>query len=233
MAAGCILLAGLAGALLGRLLPGGHDTTTTVVSSTAAASTPPPGTLLSLSQAVSSVEPSVVRIRTAVGEGSGVITAPRGLIVTNDHVVRGARQVTVYTSDNRRVGATIALEDPAQDLAALRPTGPVGLGAILPDDPDGDLQVGDTVFAIGSPFGLQNTVTAGVVSALRRRGRGNRLLIQTDASVNPGNSGGGLFDLRGRLVGIPTSIESPIRGNVGIAFAVPAARVKAFLARVP
>jgi serine protease Do len=93
--------------------------------------------------------------------------------------------------------------------------------------------VGDTVFAIGSPFGLQNTVTAGVVSALRRRGRGDRLLIQTDASVNPGNSGGGLFDLRGRLVGIPTSIESPIHGNVGIAFAVPAARVKAFLTRVP
>ena len=89
------------------------------------------------------------------------------------------------------------------------------------------------MFAIGSPFGFRNTVTSGIVSALRTRGRLNLPLIQTDAPINPGNSGGGLFDLRGRLVGIPTSIESPIRGNVGIGFAVPASRVKAFLARVP
>jgi len=89
------------------------------------------------------------------------------------------------------------------------------------------------VFAIGSPFGLRNSVTSGIVSALRTRGRLGLSLIQTDAPINPGNSGGGLFDLRGRLVGIPTSIESPIQGNVGIGYAVPASRVRALLDRVP
>jgi S1-C subfamily serine protease len=89
------------------------------------------------------------------------------------------------------------------------------------------------VDAIGSPFGLQNTVTAGIVSALGRPGRAGQPLIQTDAPINPGNSGGGLFDLRGRLVGVPTSIDSPNGANVGIGFAVPVERVRGLLAKVP
>jgi S1-C subfamily serine protease len=115
----------------------------------------------------------------------------------------------------------------------IRPAGAAGQGATLADEPSGGLRLGDTVFAIGSPFGLQNTVTSGIVSALDRTGRGGQPLIQTDAPINPGNSGGGLFDLNARLVGIPTSIDSPNGANVGIGFAVPVERVRGLLAQVP
>jgi S1-C subfamily serine protease len=124
-------------------------------------------------------------------------------------------------------------QDASDDLAVIRPAGAAGPGAALADEPAGGLRLGDTVFAIGSPFGLQNTVTAGVVSAIGRPGRGGQPLIQTDAPINPGNSGGGLFDLRARLVGVPTSIDSPNGANVGIGFAVPVERVRGLLARVP
>jgi S1-C subfamily serine protease len=186
---------------------------------------------MTLAEAIAAVSPSVVQVRVPGGRGSGVITAPAGLIVTNAHVVRNVSSVIVTTSDRRNIGAQVVLRDPRQDLAVLRAAGVTGQQAILAEEPDANLQPGDPVFAIGSPFGLQNTVTSGVVSAIRWRG--GRPTIQTDAPINPGNSGGGLFDLRGRLVGIPTSIESPIQGNVGIGFAVPASRVKALLDRVP
>jgi S1-C subfamily serine protease len=196
--------------------------------------TPPTTSALSLQDAVTLAKPTVVTVRSASGQGSGVVVAPEGLIITNEHVVDGAEAVTILTEDGRRVPADVEASDARVDLAVLRPSQVVGQGARLAPEPDAALRIGDTVFAIGSPFGLDGTVTAGVVSETNRTGGGNGVpMIQTDTPINPGNSGGGLFDLRGRLVGIPTSIGSPIPGNVGIGFAVPVSRVKAMLDQVP
>ena len=137
--------------------------------------------------------------------------------------------MTLLTQDERRVPATVVTADERQDLAILKPDGPVGRGAELAGEGDA-LDQGNEVFAIGSPFGLQNTVTAGIVSNTGRVNPRNGVpMIQIDAPINPGNSGGGLFDLEGRLIGIPTSILGPISGNVGIGFAVPVSRVRAML----
>lgn len=188
-----------------------------------------------LQDAIRSVQSSVVEVRVrstfSGSQGSGVIIAPQGLIITNDHVVNGASgNVEVVTAAGQSIPAEVVTTDSANDLAVLRPLSSVGPGVTLVPDSSGPPPTGESVFAIGSPFGYQNTVTAGVVSAFRTdRGRP---LIQFDAPVNPGNSGGGLFDLNGQLIGIPTSISSPVAGNVGIAFAVPASRVRALLARV-
>jgi putative serine protease PepD len=186
-----------------------------------------------LADAVARVSPTVVQVRTESGQGSGVILEPSGLIVTNDHVIQGASRVVVITQDERRIGADVISTDSRQDLAVLRPEQDPGRGAELVDAPDGGLRQGDRVFAIGSPFGLQNTVTAGVVSAVGRTNPEGVPMIQIDAPINPGNSGGGLFDLEGRLVGIPTSILGPIPGNVGIGFAVPTSRVRALVDGAP
>jgi serine protease Do len=202
----------------------------------AAATTPAPsvGSDAELSDAVARVQTSVVQVQTTAGsQGSGVILAPSGLIVTNHHVIEAGGSVSVVTSDGRRVPADVVEDDARQDLAILRPQGTVGQGAELAEEPDGGLRQGDPVFAIGSPFGLQNTVTAGVVSAVGRTNPEGVPMIQIDAPINPGNSGGGLFDLRGRLVGIPTSIIGPIPGNVGIGFAVPASRVRELVESAP
>lgn len=194
--------------------------------------TPTAGTT-DLQAAVARVTPSVVQIRTPGGQGSGVIVAPKNLIITNEHVVRGSDRVVVVTSDGRAQAGQVLVHDPAQDLAIVRPSSAVPGGVALADETVNPVRVGDEVFAVGSPFGLQNTVTAGIVSALNRRGDGGVPMIQTDAPINPGNSGGGLFDIDGRLVGIPTSIRAPITGNVGIGFAVPSSRVAALMDRVP
>lgn len=186
-----------------------------------------------LAELVSRVAPSVVQVRSDSGEGSGVILAPSGLIVTNHHVMAGGQRATIVTADNRRVPATLVQDDERADLAILRPGGVVGGGVTMADEPDAGLRQGDAVFAVGSPFGLLNTVTAGVVSALGRDTGGGVPMTQIDAPINPGNSGGGLFDMRGRLVGVPTSIYGPIRGNVGIGFAVPISHVHALVDRVP
>jgi Do/DeqQ family serine protease len=155
--------------------------------------------------------------------GSGVIVdAARGYVLTNSHVVEHANDIEVTTKDHRRFRARLVGRDPGTDIAVLQiPAG--GLTAV----PMGDssrLQVGDFVLAIGNPFGLGQTVTSGIVSALGRSGlgiEGYEDFIQTDASINPGNSGGPLVDLEGRIVGINTAILAPGGGNVGIGFAVP------------
>ena len=201
---------------------------------------------LTLQQAIARTEPSVVGVRVRGGQGSGVIVWPSNLIVTNFHVVSGGRAgaeavgvplpetVVVITADDRRLDARIVTTDARADLAILETITDAGLGGVrLADEPDAGLVQGDQVFAIGTPFGLQNTVTAGIVSAVGRPNPEGIPTIQTDAPINPGNSGGGLFDLSGRLVGIPTSIGSPIPGNVGIGFAVPANRVAKLLETVP
>ena len=156
--------------------------------------------------------------------GSGVIVdAERGYVLTNNHVVEGTSAVQITTKDGRQFSAKVVGRDPPTDVAVLQVQNPVGLKALPFGDSDG-LDVGDFVLAIGNPFGLGQTVTSGLVSALGRTGLGKQGFedfIQTDAAINPGNSGGALVSLRGELVGINSAIISPAGGNVGIGFAIP------------
>jgi len=156
--------------------------------------------------------------------GSGVIVdAARGLVLTNNHVIENADAITVNLRDGRDVDAELVGSDPDTDVAVLRIPAD-GLTALALADSD-ELRVGDFVVAIGNPFGLGQTVTSGIISALARSGlgiTGYEDLIQTDASINPGNSGGALVNLRGELVGINTAIYSRSGGNIGIGFAIPA-----------
>ena len=175
--------------------------------------------------------PDERRFRRTQSAGSGVVVdAQRGFIVTNHHVVRNADEINITLADGRVLPATSVGNDPQVDLAVLK-VDPDELAEISFAD-SRDLQVGDFVVAIGSPFGLSQTVTSGIVSALGRSGlgiEGYEDFIQTDASINPGNSGGALVDLNGRLVGINTAIVAPSGGNVGIGFAIPANMVRAIM----
>ncbi|MEX2353792.1 MAG: DegQ family serine endoprotease [Gammaproteobacteria bacterium] len=156
--------------------------------------------------------------------GSGVIVdAERGLVLTNNHVIQNAVQITVTLRDGRQLQAELIGSDPETDVAVIS-IPPENLTDIQPADSD-QLRVGDYVVAIGNPFGLGQTVTSGIISALGRSGlgiEGYEDFIQTDASINPGNSGGALVNLRGELVGINTAIFSQSGGNIGIGFAIPA-----------
>ena len=158
--------------------------------------------------------------------GSGVIVDAGGVILTNRHVIEGATDVRIALSDGREFAVDIVIEDAQTDLAVLRVRDPgsTNFPAITFSDSDA-LQVGDLVLAIGNPFGVGQTVTSGIVSALARTGVESsdyEFFIQTDAAINPGNSGGALVDLDGRLVGINTAIYSQTGGSVGIGFAIPA-----------
>jgi serine protease Do/serine protease DegQ len=163
--------------------------------------------------------------------GSGVIAdAAKGYIVTNNHVVERADEITIQLSDGRALPAKLIGTDPQVDLAVLQ-VDPEKLTAIEFAN-SAELRVGDFVVAIGNPFGLNQTVTSGIVSALGRSGlgiEGYEDFIQTDAPINPGNSGGALVDLRGHLVGINTAILAPTGGNVGIGFAIPSNIVRAIM----
>jgi Do/DeqQ family serine protease len=167
--------------------------------------------------------PQVPRERWVQGLGSGVILdAERGYILTNFHVIQRADEIVVTLHDGRRLDAEVVGTDQATDLAVLRVAAD-GLDAVRVADSD-ELRVGDFVVAIGNPFGLGQTVTSGIVSALGRSGLGIESyedFIQTDASINPGNSGGALVNLRGELVGINTAILARGGGNIGIGFAIP------------
>jgi Do/DeqQ family serine protease len=163
--------------------------------------------------------------------GSGVILGADGLIVTNHHVIDGAQQITVVLSDRREFEAKVVLSDEHADLAVLKiDTHGEKLPTIELGDSD-QLEVGDLVLAIGDPFGVGQTVTSGIVSALARTGIGSDVssFIQTDAAINPGNSGGALVDLDGKLVGINTAIFSQSGGSIGIGFAIPTALVRTVL----
>lgn len=167
------------------------------------------------------------------GMGSGVIVSPEGYILTNNHVLEDSEYLEIQLSDGRRTSATVIGTDPDTDLAVLK----INLGQV-PSVELGDsasLQVGDPVLAIGNPFGVGQTVTSGIVSALGRNALGINTFenfIQTDAAINPGNSGGALIDIHGNLVGINTAIYSRTGGYMGIGFATPTSIAKHVLEEI-
>ncbi|AEB09869.1 trypsin-like peptidase domain-containing protein [Desulfobacca acetoxidans] len=164
-----------------------------------------------------------------VGQGSGVIIDPRGFILTNHHVVAGAQNIVLHLRDGRTLRGRAVGADPRYDLAVIQAETPG-----LPVAPLGDsdqLKAGQWAIAIGSPFGLENTVTVGVISATGRKGVGQGKygdFIQTDASINPGNSGGPLINLNGQVIGINSMIVAP---GQGIGFAIPINLAKKIAAR--
>jgi Do/DeqQ family serine protease len=195
-------------------------------------------TLPSLAPLIKEVSPAVVNIavsgsnqslRQFSGLGSGVIIdAAKGYIITNYHVIENAKQITVSLVSGYQFDATVVGQDPQSDIALLKIESTQPLVAIKFSDSD-KLQVGDFTIAIGNPFGLGQTVTSGIVSALGRSGLNLQNLenyIQTDAAINSGNSGGALLNLNGELIGINTAILGPNGGNIGIAFAIPANMVR-------
>ena len=164
------------------------------------------------------------------GLGSGVIISAEGYILTNNHVVEGADEIQVVLNDSRSARARVIGTDPDSDLAVLRIDLP-RLPALALGNSD-SLQVGDQVLAIGNPFGVGQTVTSGIVSALGRNQLGINTFenfIQTDAAINPGNSGGALVDVNGNLMGINTAIYSRSGGSLGIGFAIPVSTAKLVL----
>jgi Do/DeqQ family serine protease len=165
--------------------------------------------------------------------GSGVIVDPSGLVVTNVHVIEGADEVKVALADKREFEATIVLKDKRSDLAVLRIKDAHERFPTLDFANSDALEVGDVVLAVGNPFGVGQTVTHGIISALARTQVGvsdYQFFIQTDAAINPGNSGGALVDLAGRLVGINTAIFSRSGGSQGVGFAIPANMVRVVVA---
>lgn len=179
------------------------------------------------------VNPAVVNIVVGNGQGSGFLFDATGHIVTNNHVVEGGGNIVVNFDDGRQLAATVIGTDVASDLAVIQ-VDASKISDIIPVSlADSDaLKVGQIVIAIGSPFGLQSSMTTGIISALDRmfpgavgpNGASFQIpnIIQTDAAINPGNSGGPLLNLHGEVIGVNTAIESPVRGSSGIGYAVPA-----------
>jgi putative serine protease PepD len=226
---------GTAGAYAATRLDG-HTTTTTTTMSTATASS---GTSRSLASVAAAVRQSVVTVivRSAgqEAEGSGILLRSDGVILTNNHVVAAAgaaASITVQFSNGQTATATVVGTDPATDLAVIKAQGVSGLKAATLGN-SSSLQVGDTVLAIGSPLGLEGSVTEGIVSALDRTitvagdNHTSETLqdaIQTDAAINPGNSGGPLVNSAGQVVGITTanaSVNGQSSGSIGVGFAIP------------
>jgi S1-C subfamily serine protease len=193
------------------------------------AATPPRGT--------QPLQPQLPQQPDAEGEGSGVIVDAQGHILTNEHVVNGATDISVRLADGSEYAAKVVGTAPDSDLAIVQASIPADKLAVATLGDSSAVQPGDPAIAIGSPFGLDQTVTAGIVSGINREfgtanGRPMRGLIQTDAPVNPGNSGGPLLNAKGEVVGITTSIESPVRGSVGVGFAIPSNTAKQLLPKL-
>jgi S1-C subfamily serine protease len=171
------------------------------------------------------------------GTGSGFIWDRKGRIVTNYHVISDANRIEVTLADHTSWKAVLVGAAPDRDIAVLQISAPTEKLVPIPVGESGDLQVGQKVFAIGNPFGLDQTLTTGVVSAVGREitsitGRTIHDVIQTDAAINPGNSGGPLLDSAGRLIGVNTAIYSPSGGSAGIGFAVPVGEVNRVVPQV-
>ncbi len=176
--------------------------------------------------------PAVVNINVGNGQGSGFVYREDGYIITNNHVVEGADRVVVTFADDRQLNARLIGRDPDSDLAVIKvDVSPGELTAVSLTD-SAALKVGQFVIAIGNPFGLENSMTTGIISGLGRllpsaqapNGANYNIpdIIQTDAAINPGNSGGPLFDLQGRVIGVNSAIASPVRGSSGVGYAIPA-----------
>lgn len=177
-------------------------------------------------------DPSQIHERQSIGSGL-IIDGKRGLVLTNAHLIEDADEISVTLKDRRSFKARLVGSDIDTDIALLRIKS-VSAPQLRFGDSD-DLEVGDFVIAIGNPFGLGQTVTSGIVSAVGRTGIAEDLLgelVQTDASINPGNSGGPLINLAGEVVGINTALIGPSGGNVGIGFAVPGNRVEQAMRRI-
>ena len=240
------LLGGAGGALIDHSLSGATTTPAVATARTASTTT-------SISAVAAKVTPGVVEItrRGTTGEsvGSGVILTSDGEILTNNHVVSGGGTLTVTFADGRTAAATVEGTSPSSDLALIKAQHVSGRTAVTLGD-SGTVAVGEQVVAIGSPEGLRNTVTSGIVSALDRQvtvsgesgpraayGRGQQVTysaIQTDASINPGNSGGPLLDMNGEVIGINSAIYSPASGSgqggsVGLGFAIPINQAKTII----
>ena len=239
-----IVLASLTAGVIGGKLAGDGGSPVAAPTSPASAgptaSSAPAGP--DFTAAYQAVSPAVVEIvaeqrgRTR-SVGSGVIVDPAGTIITNNHVVPQDRVKIVLADGSSHAGVVLGRQ-PAQDLAVVRIADPPADLPVAQLGDSGSLQIGQPVAAIGAPFGLRGSLSTGVVSALNRTFAGNddypRItgLIQTDAAINPGNSGGPLIDASGAVVGINTAIESPVRGSVGVGFAVPIETVRRALAAI-
>src|SRR5438874_5832971 len=247
MLAAGLVVGSIGGGAAGALLAS-HRTTASnptpgaaTVASGVAAPAPSPGSFAAIYQ---QARDGVVTITTSVSrsgarsfsqaEGSGIVVDKQGDILTNAHVVAGVTQLQVTFNDGHTATGQVKGVDQSAVLAIVKVSvsqdqlHPLAIGN------SDTLQVGDTALAIGSPFGLQGTFTAGIVSGLNRsttapNGRALTGMIQTDAPINPGNSGGALIDGRGQLIGINDSIQSPVEGNVGVGFAIPINRAESLL----
>jgi S1-C subfamily serine protease len=191
--------------------------------------------ITTLSQIVNPWSRSVFSV--PAGTGSGLLWDAKGHIVTNYHVIQRASGAQIRLTDDRTFNATLVGVSPEHDLAVLRVQSTLGAPAPIPLGSSSDLKVGQKVYAIGNPFGLDYTLTTGIVSALDRSigetsGQTIRGVIQTDAAINPGNSGGPLLDSAGRLIGINTAIYSPSGASAGIGFAVPVDTIASVVPRL-
>jgi putative serine protease PepD len=234
------LIAGLVGgAIAGSLAAGGSTSGTSLATTDSAGDPLPPAPAGSVEAIAATVLPSTVQILGSAGEGSGVVISPDGLIMTNNHVLaagRGSGLQAVF-SDGRVAPVTLVGAAPAADIAVVRASGTSGLQPAVLGDSD-RLRQGQAVVAVGSPLGLQGTVTTGIVSALQRpvaaggssAGADSTIdAIQTDAAINPGNSGGPLADAAGHVIGLNTAIASVASGggagqeggSIGLGFAIP------------
>ncbi|GAA1841503.1 S1C family serine protease [Asanoa iriomotensis] len=243
-----LLGAGLVGGVIGAALQGNDND-----NARARAAAAPVVNRSSLAEIAQKVEPSIVSVTTGSGEGSGVVLTDDGYVLTNNHVVAsaGGDTVQVVFDNGKRASATIVGTDPKSDLAVVKATGVSGLSPAKFGDSSA-VQVGDTVLALGSPLGLQGSVTAGIISAKDRTirtqseqqqqpnpfGGGDSQqqptatslsgLLQTDAPINPGNSGGALVNTNGEVIGINTAIATSGQGNgsIGVGFAIPSAKAE-------
>jgi len=234
------VIGGVAGAalgaevILGRTPAPAAATSPASTSSAAPAQTPVSAAAL-YKQAVAGIVTITTEVarRGQVGEGtgSGIVLDQNGDILTNAHVVSGANQIQVTFNDGGHTTATLVNANARADLAVIRVSVAAASLHPLPLGNSDTVRVGDTVYAIGAPFGLAESMTAGIVSGLNRtdQSSGRTGLIQTDAPINPGNSGGALLNTQGQVVGVNDSIESPIAGNVGVGFAIPVNVVKQLL----
>ena len=241
LAAALVVVGGLAGGALGAEVmlsrtPAPVAATSPVSTASAAPAQTPSSAAALYKQAVAGIVTITTEVarRGQVGEGtgSGIVLDRSGDILTNAHVVSGANQIQVTFNDGRTATATLVSANSKADLAVIRVSVPAASLHPLPLGNSDTVRVGDAVYAIGAPFGLAGSMTAGIVSGLNRTDQASGLsgLIQTDAPINPGNSGGALLNSQGLVVGVNDSIESPVAGNVGVGFAIPINVVKQLLA---